>query len=88
VSASHQPGLDEIEGVFVTVLAGRISRDEADRWAGRWYGADDLVWDDVSLWALRLLFGIDLPSGPDGRFLHDDAQVEAWLAELRDRRSQ
>jgi hypothetical protein len=86
MSASHQPGLDEIEACFVAVLEGRMSRDGADRWAGHWSAADDLVWDEVSWWALGRLHGIDLPAGPSGDFLHDDAQVRAWLVELRDRR--
>ncbi|MGW8764104.1 hypothetical protein ACWGN5_16530 [Streptomyces sp. NPDC055815] len=80
---SDQPTLDQIEERFVELVAGRLSRDEADRWAARWVLADGLVWDELSWWALNLLHGIDLPAGGSGGHLHDDAQVRAWLAELR-----
>lgn len=83
----HRPTLDEIEERFVALVEGRLTRDEADRWAARWMAYDDLVWDDVSWWALGLLYGIDLPGGPDGAFLHDDEQVRDWLAALRRRRT-
>ncbi|GAA1939567.1 hypothetical protein GCM10009738_10930 [Kitasatospora viridis] len=79
--------MDEIEERFAAVLAGRLSRDEADRWAGEWITAEGLAWDDVSWWALGLLHGIDLPAGPEDGFLHDDAQVRSWLAELQVRRA-
>ncbi|MER7768245.1 hypothetical protein [Kitasatospora sp. NPDC096140] len=84
--SAEQPGLDEIERWFAAVADGRVSRDEADRWAGRWFLDDELRWDELSLWALGLLYGIDLPAGPGGPYLHDDAQVRGWLAELRRRR--
>ncbi|MEV7013752.1 hypothetical protein [Streptosporangium sp. NPDC051022] len=87
MSDGEQPGLDEIEQRFATILDGRISRDEADRWAARWVLDDSLVWGDVAWWALCLLHGIDLAHGPDGPFLHDDEQVRRWLEELRHRRS-
>jgi hypothetical protein len=35
----------------------------------------------LTWWALGLLHGIDLPD-LDGRFLHDDEQVEQWLEEF------
>ncbi|WP_406865092.1 hypothetical protein ABZO31_33475 [Streptomyces sp. HUAS MG47] len=83
---SGRPTLDQIEDRFVELVAGRLSRDEADRWAGRWVLEEGLVWDDLSWWALNLLYGIDLPADENGAFLHDDEQVRAWLSELRDRR--
>jgi hypothetical protein len=83
----RRPDLDEIEERFVAVIEGRLSRDEADRWAMRWVTDDDLVWDDLSWWALDLLFGIDLPDGQTGDYLHDDEQVVAWLQEFRRRRA-
>ncbi|MFD3542222.1 hypothetical protein ACFWUQ_22410 [Streptomyces sp. NPDC058662] len=82
-----QPELDEIEAWFVAVVEGRVSRDAADRWAGRWVDDDALDWDEVSWWALRLLYGIDLRPGPGEPYLHDDGQVGGWLEELRRRRS-
>ncbi|MEV5573790.1 hypothetical protein AB0L06_27425 [Spirillospora sp. NPDC052269] len=69
------------------LVAGRLSRDNADRWAARWVSDDGIDWDDVSWWALNLLYGIDLPAGAGGGYLHDDEQVRAWLAELRERRA-
>ncbi|MGV9774450.1 hypothetical protein [Streptosporangium sp. NPDC003464] len=87
MNGDKQPGLEEIEQCFIAVLDGRMSRDEADRWAARWVADDDLAWDDVAWWALHLLHGIDLAHGPDGDLLHDDEQVHQWLEELRRRRA-
>ncbi|MFC0672820.1 hypothetical protein [Brachybacterium hainanense] len=87
VDARDRPTLDEIEERFAELVAGRLSRHEADRWAARWVMDDGIVWDDLSWWALSLLHGIDLPAGPNGGYLHDDDQVRAWLAELRTRAS-
>lgn len=81
-----QPTLDEIEDRFVALIEGRLSRDEVDRWAARWVRQDGLDWDDLSWWALDLLYGIDLPAGDGAGYLHDDEQVRCWLAELRTRR--
>ncbi|MFJ4189779.1 DUF6193 family natural product biosynthesis protein [Kitasatospora sp. NPDC089509] len=80
------PDLDEIERWFAAVAEGRVSRDEADWWASCWLLDDDLTWDELSFWALELLCGIDLATGPGGPYLHDDAQVREWLDELRRRR--
>ncbi|MBD0692512.1 hypothetical protein [Streptomyces sp. CBMA123] len=84
---SIPPGLDEIEWWFTAVAEGRVERDAADRWAGRWLLDDGLEWDEVSRWALGLLYGIDLATGPGGPYLHDDEQVREWLGELRRRRA-
>jgi hypothetical protein len=66
--AGAQPDLDEIEAHFVALLDGRMSRDAVDRWAGRWLTDDCLSWDELNLWALNLLYGIDLRHGPDGDY--------------------
>ncbi|MFD9725340.1 hypothetical protein [Streptomyces sp. NPDC059072] len=87
MDAGHQPTLDEIEERFAALVDGRLSRDEADRWAGWWVAVDGLDWDDTSWWALTLLHGIDLPADESGAYLHDDEQVRSWLAELRRRRT-
>ncbi|MET9349904.1 hypothetical protein [Streptomyces termitum] len=87
MDASGRPTLDEIEDRFVELAAGRLSRDEADRWAARWMMEDGLVRDDLSWWALNRLYGIDLPADESGGYLHDDEQVRVWLAELRKRRA-
>ncbi|WP_235078950.1 hypothetical protein [Amycolatopsis orientalis] len=79
--------MDEIEAHFVALLDGRTSRDAVDQWAARWLTDDQLSWDELSLWALGLLCGIDLRQGPDGAYLHDDGQVRDWLDELRSRRA-
>ncbi|WP_051830828.1 MULTISPECIES: hypothetical protein [Streptomyces] len=86
VESAGQPDLDEIERWFAAVADGRVSREEADRWAGRWLLDDELGWDELSLWALGLLYGIDLPVAPGGPYLHGEAQVREWLAQLRRRR--
>jgi hypothetical protein len=87
MDASGRPTLDEIEDRFAGLVVGRLSRDEADRWAARWVTEDGIVWDDISWWALNRLYGIDLPSVESGGYLHDDEQVREWLAELRRRRA-
>ncbi|MFI7295221.1 hypothetical protein [Streptomyces sp. NPDC050121] len=87
MDAGGQPTVDEIEDRFVELVAGRLPRDEADRWAARWVREDGIVWDDLSWWALNRLYGIDLPAGESGGYLHDDEQVRTWLAELRERRA-
>ncbi|MFD3843714.1 hypothetical protein ACFWWC_47120 [Streptomyces sp. NPDC058642] len=87
MDARSQPTLDEIQQRFIELVAGRLSRDEADSWAARWVMEDGIVWDDLSWWALNRLYGIDLPEGEQGVYLHDDEQVRAWLAELRKRRA-
>lgn len=87
MSGGGQPDLDEIEERFAAVAEGRISRDDADRWAARWVTDDELHWDDLRWWALNRLFGIDLPAAPDNGYLHDDEQVRGWLLELRRRRT-
>ncbi|GAA2054510.1 hypothetical protein GCM10009839_73380 [Catenulispora yoronensis] len=85
MAGDTRPDLGEIEACFVAVIEGRLSRDDADRWATRWLLDDSLDWDDSELWALDKLSGIDLPNGPAGGYLHDDSQVRSWLLELRQR---
>jgi hypothetical protein len=87
MDGSRQPTLDEIEDCFAALVEGRLTRDEADRWAARWVTEDGPVWDELSWWALNLLYGVDLPAGVAGGYLHDDEQVRAWLGELRKRRA-
>ncbi|WP_326566212.1 hypothetical protein VSH64_30585 [Amycolatopsis rhabdoformis] len=86
-AAGKQPNLDEIEAHFVALLDGRMTRDAVDRWARHWRTDASLSWDPLSLWALDLLFGIDLRPGPGEPYLHDDSQVQDWLVELRTRRA-
>ncbi|MBO4207189.1 hypothetical protein [Micromonospora echinofusca] len=85
--AQPPPTRDEVDAWFTAVLTGARTRDEADRWAAQWHGgpADDAVTDEAVWWALDLLHGIDLSTGPDGGFLHDDDQMRQWLDEFRRR---
>ncbi|MGW5723960.1 hypothetical protein ACWEVP_47885 [Amycolatopsis sp. NPDC003865] len=83
------PDLGEIEAWLDGLLAGRISREEADRWATRWLSHDfagliDL--DEDQLWALDYLAGIDLTHGPGAKFLHSEEQIRGWRDEVRARR--
>lgn len=84
---SDLPSRRDVEDRFAGLLDGTSSRDEVDRWAGRCLAAADdaPTPDDTVRWALGILHGIDLRGGPDEPYLHDDAQVAGWLAELRDR---
>ncbi|MEU6313048.1 hypothetical protein [Streptomyces sp. NPDC047014] len=82
-----QPTLDEIEQRFTALLNGTLTRDEADRWAGRWVKDDTLDWDETSWWALGLLHGIDLRGDTPDTYLHEEAQLHDWLTELRHRRA-
>ncbi|WP_327256617.1 hypothetical protein [Streptomyces sp. NBC_01244] len=82
-----RPDLDEIEACFAALVEGRMSRDAADRWAGRWVAGDTVECDELSWWALTLLYGIDLRHGPGEPYLHDDEQVRDWLEEFRRRRA-
>ncbi|MGW0538376.1 hypothetical protein [Streptomyces sp. NPDC003032] len=86
MDARHQPTLDDIEDRFALLLEGRLTRDEVDRWATRWVADDRLAGNGIASWALNLLCGIDLPVHKGGGYLHDDEQLQEWLAELRKRR--
>lgn len=86
MSGGERPDLDEIESRLAAVADGRVSRDAADTWAGRWLLDDDLEGDELSRWALDLLCGIDPGQRPGGPYLHDDEQVRGWLDEFRRRR--
>jgi hypothetical protein len=78
------PSRVDVESLLVGVLAGRISRDKADRWAAQWVTAADPQIDDPVVWdALRRLHGVDLTHGQGQPFLHSDEQLEEWLRELR-----
>lgn len=79
------PTRREVEEWFTSILAGTRTRAEADEWAAAWHvgPAADTVDDGTVWWALGLLHGIDLTSGPGQPFLHDDQQVRQWLHEFR-----
>jgi len=86
--APPAPSRVEVEERLRGVVEGRLSRDEADRWAMQWVAADDPGVEDRLVWdALMKLAGIDLPD-LDGGLLHDDEQVAEWLEQFRQARSQ
>ncbi|MEV8087455.1 hypothetical protein [Streptomyces nigra] len=69
MSAGGRPTLDDIEDRFVGLVAGRLARDEADRWAARWVTEDGIVWDDLSWWS----------QAP----VRQDVSVAEWVQERR-----
>ncbi|WP_229075173.1 hypothetical protein [Actinoplanes sp. DH11] len=71
-STRRTPTREEVEAWFTGLIDGTRTRDQADRWAARWFIDPHAapVEDGVVEWALDLLHGIDLLAGPDGRFLH------------------
>ena len=69
---------------FELLLAGRVSRDAADRWAAQWVASADPPRMDSAIWkALTRLFGCDLKQGPGGLYLHSDDQIRDWMIELK-----
>jgi hypothetical protein len=84
-TAPAAPTRAEVEVKFLGLIDRSISRDEADRWAAQWVATDAAVEDGAVWWALGLLYGIDLQHGPNGPYLHDEAQISGWLEEFRTR---
>ena len=78
------PTLPEMEAKLTALIAGRISREEADRWAGQWVYASESSEMPAAVWsALLHLAGCDLRHGPGEEYLHTVEQFEQWLEELR-----
>ncbi|MEV8439413.1 hypothetical protein AB0425_18725 [Actinosynnema sp. NPDC051121] len=78
------PSRAEVEEQFERLLRGEATRDEVDRWAGRYY-AEDVDVTDPAVWdALGRLHGIDLRHAPGEGYLHDLKQVAEWLSALRE----
>ncbi|MBB4935575.1 hypothetical protein F4561_006469 [Lipingzhangella halophila] len=78
------PSRHEVVAVFEALLDGRMTRDEAERWAGQRVADDTQDPNDPAVWkALDQLYGIDLRHGPEQPFLHSRAQVFQWLDQLR-----
>jgi hypothetical protein len=77
------PSSNEVENVFLDLTSGRLSREDADVWAGQWVYADEPPDMEDSLWeALLHLAGCDLQL-PGGEYLHSDEQVQEWLNQFR-----
>ncbi|WP_218617844.1 hypothetical protein [Cryptosporangium aurantiacum] len=85
MSEQTAPTRAEVDAWFTGVLDGSRSRDGADRWAASWVRSPAAIDDEVVWWAIGLLCGIDLESGPDGALLHDDDQVRQWQSEFNRR---
>jgi hypothetical protein len=77
------PSRADVEGQFVRLLSGEASRDEIDRWAGRFVTGDFDVTDEGVWTALDRLFGVDLRHGAGLPYLHTDEQIAEWLADFR-----
>ena len=75
---------DDIQEVFQDLIAGRISREDADRWAYarmQAFDSDDLSFspkaDEELLWdAVQYLYGIDTKVSPE-EYMHSIDDIEA-----------
>lgn len=66
------------------LVDGRISRDDADRWAMTWVNAADPPEMPATIWkALLRMAGCDLRHGPGQEYLHSEKQLKEWLRELK-----
>lgn len=61
---SAGPSRSDVERQFVRLLSGEASRDEIDRWSGRFVTEDFDVTDEGVWTALGRLLGVDLRHGP------------------------
>jgi hypothetical protein len=78
------PTFHEVEAKLTALIAERISREEADRWAGQWVYASESSEMPPAVWnALLHLAGCDLRHGPGEEYLHTLEQFEEWLEELK-----
>lgn len=78
--------LETICGIFMSVLEGKMTREEADRWAFSMIKREEvgelafeppsdkeIIWD-----SLMYLYGIDSMDEP-GQYLHTDEDIKAAL---------
>jgi len=80
----HSPSFSEVEEKLSALIAGRITREEADRWASRWVNAADPPPMAKGVWAALLhLAGCDLRHGAGAEYLHSARQLDEWLSERR-----
>jgi len=80
-SQDREPTYQEIRGVFVAVIDGVLSREEAADWSSYWIINDrykrvenKLVWE-----VIKYLTGVDLETEP-GEYLHDEDDFREMLA--------
>lgn len=84
---SEQPGPTraELDAWFTGLVDGSQTRDAAVRWSVTWLHLPAAIYDEVIWWAIGLLCGIDLKSGPDRSLIHDDDQVRQRQLKFRRR---
>ena len=79
------PSADEVENKISSLLTGKISRDEADRWAAQWVAATSCPDMHPAIWkALGRVHGCDLTHGPGLDYLHSNDQIAEWLQDFRE----
>jgi hypothetical protein len=77
------PTEQEIRLKFSDLIAGRCTREDADRWAGQWvYAGNSPDMPEHSWKALSRLAGCDLTHGRPGDYLHSEEQFREWLSEF------
>jgi hemerythrin superfamily protein len=75
--------LTDVQNVFEDLIAGRISREDADRWAYarmQSFDSNDLLFhpkaEEELLWdAVQYLYGIDTKVSPD-EYMHSIEDIE------------
>lgn len=80
--------LETVRGVFQDVLAGRMTREAADRWAFSIVQLEEArsieyvpATDRERIWAgIMYLYGVDTLEAP-GEYLHSDEDIRAALNE-------
>ena len=78
------PTFHEVDEKLSALIAGRISREDADGWAGQWVYSAEPPEMPAAIWkALGRLAGCDLRYGPEAAYLHSAEQFEEWLQEFR-----
>ena len=81
-----EPSRSEVERVFLRLLQGEMTREDADVWASKWVAADQPPEMHRAIWeALKVVDGCDLRDGPGGDYLHSDTQIAEWLETFRQR---
>jgi hypothetical protein len=81
--AATAPKEQEIRSKFADLIAGRCTREEANRWAGQWVYIGNPPDMPKHLWkALSRLTGCDSTHGGPGDYLHSEEQFQEWLGEF------
>jgi hypothetical protein len=77
------PTEQEIRLKFSDLIAGRCTREEADRWAGQWVYTNDPPRMPEHSWNALLRFaGCDSTHGSPGDYKHSEEQFQEWLVEF------